>query len=165
MDPTDDRLRLDEDKREAWTAFASVLLTLPAALDAQLRSAAGMTFYEYLVLSGLTYARGGALRLCDLAVITNGSQSRLSQVVAKLERRGWLVRRPDPGDGRATMAVLTEAGREHVDRASPGHLEVVRKLVFDPLTTSQVRQMREINRRVRTAIDPDGDVLFQTHKA
>lgn len=67
--------------------------TAAGALDAQLQTDAGVTFYEYLVLSGLTYAPEGTMRLSDLALITNGSQSRLSQVATKLEQRGWLTSR------------------------------------------------------------------------
>lgn len=154
---------LNEDEQAAWTALASVLLTLPGALDAQLQADAEMTLYEYLVLSGLTYAPEGAMRLSDLALITNGSQSRLSQVATKLERRGWLERRRDPGDGRATLAVLTPEGRAKVDQTAPGHVETVRRLIFDPLTAAQVKQLREINRRIRTAVDPNGSALFRAH--
>jgi hypothetical protein len=42
-----------------------------------------------------------------------------------------------------------------VTRAAPGHVEEVRRLVFDPLTTTQSRQLREIGRRIIRAIDPD----------
>ncbi|MGN9788507.1 MarR family winged helix-turn-helix transcriptional regulator [Nonomuraea sp. ZG12] len=163
MDGTDEPRWLDEDEQAAWTALVSVLLTLPGALDAQLQADAGLTFYEYLVLSGLTYAPEETMRLSDLALITNGSQSRLSQVATKLESRGWLVRHRDPDDGRSTLAVLTPAGREKVDQASSGHVETVRRLIFDPLTAAQVRQMREINRRMRAAIDPNGSALFRAH--
>ncbi|TCB88748.1 MarR family transcriptional regulator [Micromonospora zingiberis] len=154
---------LNEDEQEAWTALASVLLTLPGALDAQLQADSGLTFYEYLVLSGLTYAPEDTMRLRDLALVTNGSQSRLSQVATKLERRGWLVRHPDPDDGRTTLATLTPAGRELVGQAAPGHVEMVRRLILDPLTAAQVRQMREINRRISGAITPGGSALFRAH--
>ena len=40
-------------------------------------------------------------------------------------------------------------------RAAPGHVQEVRRLVFDPLTKTQSRQLREIGRRITRAIDPD----------
>lgn len=151
---------LDSEEEVAWLSLVAVLLTLPAALDAQLEADAGMTFYDYSVLSTLTYATDGTLRLRDLALVTNGSLPRLSQVVTKLECRGWVKRRADPDDGRSTLAVLTAAGRKKVDQTAPGHVERVRQLVFDPLTKTQVGQMREINRRMRSAIEPEGSALF-----
>ncbi len=42
---------------------------------------------------------------------------------------------------------------------APGHVAAVRRLVFDPLTKAQHRQLRDIGRRVVRAIDPDGFCL------
>jgi hypothetical protein len=42
-----------------------------------------------------------------------------------------------------------------VTQAAPGHVQEVRRLVFDPLTKTQSRQLREIGRRITRAIDPD----------
>jgi DNA-binding MarR family transcriptional regulator len=84
-----------------------------------------------------------------------GSLPRLSQVVARLEQRGWVRRTPDPADGRYTLATLTDQGQATVTQAAPGHVQEVRRLVIDPLTKTQLRQLREISRRVIRAIDPD----------
>ena len=40
-------------------------------------------------------------------------------------------------------------------RAAPGQVQEVRRLVFDPLTKTQSRQLREISRRIIRGIDPD----------
>jgi DNA-binding MarR family transcriptional regulator len=90
-----------------------------------------------------------------LATQTEGSLPRLSQVVARLEQRGWVRRTPDPADGRYTLAILTDEGWTKAAEAAPGHVEEVRRLVFDPLTKTQSRQLREIGRRIMHAIDPD----------
>ena len=63
-----------------------------------------------------------------------GSLPRLSQVVARLEQRGWVRRTPDTADGRYTLAILTGQGLAKVTEAAPGHVQEVRRLVFDPLT-------------------------------
>jgi DNA-binding MarR family transcriptional regulator len=154
---------LDDEEQAAWLALVSVFLTLPGALDAQLQADSELSFYEYMVLSSLTHAPDGTLRLRDLALLTSGSYSRLSQVVTRLERRAWLTRCPDPTDGRTTLAVLTAAGRAKVDQAAPGHVETVRRLVLDPLAKGQVRQMHEIHRRLREAIAPSGTSIFGPH--
>jgi DNA-binding MarR family transcriptional regulator len=93
-------------------------------------------------------------------MITNGSLPRLSQVVTKLERRGWVKREPDPNDGRTTLAVLTGSGMKTLERAAPAHVERVRQLVFDPLTKAQVRQLRDISQRIRRTIGPGYDNLL-----
>ena len=79
---------------------------------------------------------------------------RQQDFVARLEQRGWVRRTPDPADGRYTLATLTGQGQAKVTQAAPGHVQEVRRLVLDPLTKTQSRQLREINRRITRAIDP-----------
>jgi DNA-binding MarR family transcriptional regulator len=103
----------------------------------------------------LSEAPGRTLRMSELAMMAEGSLPRLSQVVARLEQHGWMRRAPDPADGRYTLATLTGQGLAKVTEAAPGHVQEVRRLVFDPLTKTQTRQLREIGRRIIRAIDPD----------
>ena len=150
---------LDDEERAAWLSLVSVLIKLPAALDAQLQRDAGLSHFEYNVLAALSEVPGGSLRMSVLAAHADGSLPRLSQVVARLERRGLVRRTQDPDDGRYTLAVLTDAGRAAVVAAAPGHVETVRSLVFDPLTKAKTRQLLDICRRVISAVDP-GDNCF-----
>jgi DNA-binding MarR family transcriptional regulator len=154
MDVPQEPRWLDPEESQAWTALASTLIRLPSALDAQLRRDAGISHFEYQVLAKLSQVPGRTLRMSALATLTEGSLPRLSQVVARLERRGWVHRTPDPEDGRYTLAVLTDEGGTKLAGAAPGHVAEVRRLVFDPLTKAQSRQLREIGRRVMHAIDP-----------
>jgi DNA-binding MarR family transcriptional regulator len=155
MDDQQEPRGLDPDEQRDWLAFASVLVRLPNALDAQMQRDAGISHYEYLVLAGLSMTAGRTTRMSNLAVFTEGSLSRLSNVAARLEKRGWLRRAPDPADGRCTLAILTDEGWEKVKASAPGHADEVRRLVFDPLTRAQQRQLRELSRRILRAIDPD----------
>ena len=155
MDAPHEPRWLDAEESQAWRALASTLVRLPAALDAQLRRDAGISHFEYQVLALLSEAPGRTLRMSELATQAEGSLPRLSQVVARLEQRGWVRRTPDPTDGRYTLATLTDQGRAKVTQAAPGHVQEVRRLVFDPLTKTQSRQLREIGRRITRAIDPD----------
>ena len=102
-----------------------------------------------------TPAPGRTLRMSALAAQAGGSLPRLSQVAARLEQRGWVRRTPDPADGRYTLVTLTGQGQAKVTQAAPGHVQEVRRLVLDPLTKAQSRQLREISRRIIRAIDPD----------
>ena len=94
--------------------------------------------------------------MSEVAALANGSLTRLSRTVDRLDKRGWVMRRPDPDDGRSTLAVLTDAGWDKVARTAPGHVAEVRRLVFDPLTRTQVRQLQEIAERIRQVAQPAG---------
>jgi DNA-binding MarR family transcriptional regulator len=152
---------LSEDDQRTWGAFASMLIWLPGSLDDQLQRDSGLSHFEYGILSSLSEADEGTLRMSELAIFANGSLSRLSRAVSRLERRGWVSRRPDPADGRFTLAELTAAGRTVVFEAAPGHVEAVNRLVFDVLTSSQARQLRTIADRILHAINTEADLMPQ----
>jgi DNA-binding MarR family transcriptional regulator len=56
--------------------------------------------------------RSGPLRITDLTVRERITQPGMTGVVARLETAGFVVRRSDPSDGRATLVEATPAGRE-----------------------------------------------------
>jgi DNA-binding MarR family transcriptional regulator len=146
---------LSEQERSCWLALAAMLIKLPCALDAQLQRDAGLSRFEYQVLAGLSEAPGRCLRMSDLAVLANSSLSRLSHVVHRLEKRGWVRRAPDPADGRFTLAILTDKGWDKVVETAPGHVEAVRSFVFDALTEEQAKQLNHIGYRIVKAVDPE----------
>ena len=133
---------LTEQEHNAWLGVATITLQLPAVLDAQLQRDAGIGFYEYSVLSWLSMAPERTLRMSQLAELTRGSLSRLSNVVKRLEQREFVRRAPDPTNGRYTNAFLTDAGWECVVRAAPGHVNAVRHFIFDSLSAEQVEALR-----------------------
>lgn len=145
---------LDERETAAWVALAAMMAALPAALDAQLRRDAGMSLVDYQVLSWLSMCPGRAMRMTVLAEMATVSQSHLSRVAARLERRGWLRRTPDPDDGRGTLAELTEPGWDAVVDSAPGHVAEAQRLVFGHLPADRVRQVEEIGRAVLEAVRP-----------
>ena len=159
MEPTGETRWLDAEERRTWLSLISVLIRLPSELDAQLRRDAGISHFEYQVMAVLSEAPGRTMRISDLAMLSEGSLPRMSQVISRLEKRGWIDRAPDPQDGRYTRATLTEDGWTKVTETAPGHVEEVRRLVFDPLTKAQARQLRAIGRRIMRVIDPDDPCL------
>jgi DNA-binding MarR family transcriptional regulator len=146
---------LDDEEMSAWLALNGVILLLPAALDSQMQRDNGITMFEYLVLAMLSEAPGRTLQLKRLASVTNGSLSRLSHVVTRLERRDWVRREPMADNGRVTMARLTDAGYAKVVASAPDHVETVRQLVFDNLDRRQVRQLQEISTRLLRSLADD----------
>ena len=162
MDGTAEPHWLSDEEAQTWLALAAVLVRLPSALDLQLQRDAGISHFEYQVLAGLSMSPQRSLRMSDLASFTEGSLSRLSQVVGRLEGRGWVRREADATDGRYTVAALTDDGWDKVVATAPGHVAAVRRLVFDPLTKAQHRQLRDIGRRIMRAIDPSDHCLADT---
>lgn len=152
---TSDPLGFTASELDAWRALAAVLFTLPTALDAALQREARLTHFEYVVLATLAEAPNRTRRMSDLAALTSGSLSRLSHVVKRLERRGWIRRAQCQEDGRYTNAILTDEGHEKAVASAPGHVRVVRALVIDALSPTQIDSLREIGEAIRSRITAD----------
>lgn len=146
---------LTEPEQRAWRQLAAVIGLLPVALETQLRRDSGLSHFEYWVLAMLSEAPGRRLRMSDLAGRAYGSQSRLSHVVGRLEGRGWVRRERSPKDRRGLHAVLTDEGFRQVKLAAPGHVRLVRELVFRGLGSSEVAELDAVCARILANLPQD----------
>jgi DNA-binding MarR family transcriptional regulator len=133
-----------------------MLMALPSALDTQLRRAADLSLFGYMAMAGLSQSPGRTLPMSELAVLANGSLSRLSHAVSSLERRGWVRRSPCPGNARITYATLTDAGYEKIMAAAPGHVETVRRLVLDSVTPDQLHTLGAASEQILATLGHPG---------
>lgn len=145
---------LNAEERAAWRSVVEIMCALPRALDQQLQQDSDLTFFEYMVLSVLSEPEDRTMQMSEIAFGVSASLSRLSHVVAKLERRGMLRRARMPGPGRRTSATLTDAGHAAVVAAAPGHVATVRKLFMDATETDDLAMLSRIGDGVARRIDP-----------
>ena len=146
---------LSTEERRVWLRLSAVMELLPAALDAQLQRDAGLTVTGYLTLAMLSEEPTRSLRMSELGARSNASPSRISHVVSRLEKDGWVRRERSADDGRGQVAILTDAGWDKVVATAPGHVEQVRRLVFDPLQDGDVADLDRTITRVLDVLDPD----------
>jgi DNA-binding MarR family transcriptional regulator len=148
---------LDDKQLQSWMRFYGMLTLLPAELDADMQRRAGITQFEYSVLAALSETPGHCQRISRLAAFAKGSLSRMSHLIKRLERRGWVRRELDPDDGRYTNAILTDEGYAKVVAIAPGQVDLVRRLVVDAISPAQLRQLGEISERIIDGLGPGGD--------
>ncbi|MGC0364340.1 DNA-binding MarR family transcriptional regulator [Rhodococcus sp. 27YEA15] len=143
---------LTPEQQQAWLGLISFVTRLPAALDTQLQRDSALTHFEYFVLAALSDAEDRRLQLSTLAQQANASLSRLSHVVTKMEKTGWVRREVIPGS-RGSNAVLTDAGMAKVVEAAPGHVATVQGLLFEGLDDEQVAQLTALGTAMLTQLD------------
>ena len=151
----DDVRWLTPDQLGAWTRFVAVVELLPGVLDSQLQRDADLTHFEYFTLAMLSEAPERTLRMTALASATNSTLPRLSHVVSRLEKRGFVERMPCPEDRRATNARLTETGWQKVVDTAPGHVGTVRENVVDVLNARDVADLDRVMGKLLTTLDPE----------
>src|SRR3981189_1221908 len=138
---------------EAWQALTLMLARLPTALEAQLQRDSQLSYIEYYALAALSERPDRPMRMSELAVLTTAQLPRLSHLITRLQKRGYVRREPDPDDGRYTNAVLTDAGYDLVVAAAPGHVAAVRELVIDAIDDTALKILHDSAERIITRID------------
>lgn len=138
---------LDDEEQRAWRAIlrASHLMTLvmEEALDEF-----GVSLGEYELMSMVSEAPGGQMRMAELAHLVVQSRSRVSHTATRLEKRGWVERVRAPQDRRGVVLVLTAAGQEQLVKLAPVHVESVRAALIDHVTREELVAQGEVMRRV-----------------
>lgn len=150
---------LNADERRAWLALVSINTLLPAALDTKLHAAGKLSLFDYTVLAMLSEADERFLPMSELAARSSASLSRLSHVVTKLQKRGWVERRPHPHDARVTIAHLTPEGMDTIVALAPDHVETVRDLFLDALSEQDVLDLARIGEKIVARLDDDHWIL------
>ncbi|MFH8251349.1 MarR family winged helix-turn-helix transcriptional regulator [Microbacterium sp. B2969] len=88
-----------------------------ARIDAILRPF-DLSFARFELLRLLGFTRTGRMPMASAIARLQVHPTSVSSTVDRLVRDGLVLREPHPIDGRAAMLVLTDAGRELVERAT-----------------------------------------------
>jgi DNA-binding MarR family transcriptional regulator len=151
---TDSETRwLTPDEQRAWRSFLTATQTLFTTVDGQLQKESGIPHGYYEILVRLSETPGRALRMSQLAEASTSSKSRVSHAVARLEERGWIERLDCPTDRRGQVAQLTERGFAALQAAAPGHVEQVRRSLFELISPEQVGQLTAISEAIIAGSD------------
>ena len=141
--------RLTEAEVAAWDGMLHVHAVVTRAFDQLLRSEFDFTIGEFDVLATLQEAPDGeSLRMSDLAERVRGSPSRMTRRVEALEELGYVRRRPDPEDGRAVRAHITDRGNGLMNSIARSHHALVRERFLDHLSDAEQRQLGATWRRI-----------------
>jgi DNA-binding MarR family transcriptional regulator len=145
---------LTDDEQRAWRGLVQMTSRLDARLNRQLQQASGLSLADYDVLVLLTEAPDGRLRVFQIAEELQWEQSRLSHHLVRMQRRGLVAREECTTDRRGAFVVLTDDGREAIEKAAPPHVALVRQLVFDGLSAEQVAMLESFVSRVLSRLEP-----------
>lgn len=129
---------LSDRQQRVWRQYLNAQEQLNTAVARQLNQDWGMSTPDFEVLVRLSEAPAGRVRIIELADTLLWERSRLSHHLTRMEKRDLIVRQNCPDDRRGAFAVLTPTGRKLIEAAAPGHADLVRRLVFDPLSDLQL---------------------------
>jgi DNA-binding MarR family transcriptional regulator len=149
--------RAHENWRERWGESTSMLAItsimraqqlLLATVDGLLKPY-GLTFARYEALVLLTFSKAGELPLSVMGKRLMVHPTSITNIIDRLERAKLVVRKPNPQDGRGTLAAITERGRAVVEDATRDLMAV--EFGMEALTTEQHRELFATLRDLRVA--------------
>ena len=94
------------------------------------------------------------MRLAALAQRAGMSRQAMGYLVGELEQRGYLERRPDPEDGRASQIHLTDRGEQAI-RAIRGAVEGVEREWQRALGSARFSELRKTLVELSAIGEPD----------
>ncbi|MEV0322344.1 MarR family winged helix-turn-helix transcriptional regulator [Streptomyces sp. NPDC050658] len=124
--PFDPIARADELWKQRWGsvpamgAITSIMRAhqiLLAEVDAIVKPY-GLTFARYEALVLLTFSQAGELPMSKIGERLMVHPTSVTNTVDRLVKSGLVDKRPNPNDGRGTLASITEKGREVVESAT-----------------------------------------------
>jgi DNA-binding MarR family transcriptional regulator len=133
----------------AYFALMEVGNLLQHAVEQQLRDDGGISYVQFQILATLADKPDGRLRMTDVADRLVHSRSGLTYQATQLQKAGLLAREPSTDDERSRFVTLTAAGRELVGRVLPGHVDVVRQVLFVDMDPADVRVLADTVGRLR----------------
>ncbi len=130
----------------AVTSLMRVQQLVLAELDELLRPHA-LTFARYEALVLLTFSKRGALPLGKMGERLQVHPTSVTSIIDRLETSGLVVRRAHPTDGRATLAEITQPGRDLVEKATADL--VAARFGLGALATEDLESLSSLLRPVR----------------
>lgn len=131
-----------------YFALTEAVSLLQYAVRQQLQTEGDLSYVQFEVLATLVDAER-PLTMTELADGVVYSRSGLTHQAGLLEKAGLITRTPSPHDQRATVVDITPAGRSRVEKVLPGHIEVVRDLLYGALDDADVQTLGDLMSRVR----------------
>jgi DNA-binding MarR family transcriptional regulator len=138
VDMSEKPAALDPAELGAYFALIEVSSLLKHAVEQQLRDAGGLSYVQFQLLARLGDSPSGGQRMTDLADGVVYSRSGLTHQVGLLEKAGLVTRSPSADDERSVSVSITDAGRGVLATVFPGHIDVLKDLLFAPLSREDV---------------------------
>lgn len=126
---------LTDDEQRIWRDYLTMSARLQAAMNRQLQADCGLSLADYEVLVALEEQPGCAMN--ELGDRLGWEQSRVSHQLRRMTDRALVARHGADGDRRVVTVQITAAGRKALAAAAPGHVALVRAVLFDEMSAAQ----------------------------
>ena len=128
----------------AWARLHQASQSALLAVELDLKAAGHPPLAWYDVLLELKRAGKGRLRPQALQSQMLLAQYNLSRLLDRMERQGYVERRPCPDDGRGQIVVITLAGRQLIKRMWPAYEAAIRQHFAERLSAEDAVRLARL---------------------
>jgi DNA-binding MarR family transcriptional regulator len=128
----------------AWARLMRAQQLALASIERELKAAGLPPLVWYDVLLEVERAGDHGLRPFDLERAMLLAQYNLSRLIDRIERAGYLDRRPCEGDGRGQLIVITERGKATRRKMWPVYAQAIEATVGRDLSVKQVEVLDDL---------------------
>jgi DNA-binding MarR family transcriptional regulator len=132
-----------EVRAQGWRTLAALHARLEEALEKALQAGFELSVVEYTVLDTLARQDGWYMRMQQVARAAALSHSATTRLVTRLENRGLLSRYLCEDDRRGIYSVLSERGKELLERARPVHAATLKSTLDEASETPELAPLVE----------------------
>lgn len=149
MSPVRHRRVPTRDELAVWRAHVETFDLVRARIESRLHQDSNLSTGDYRVMLALHEAADDTLRSTELAAQIEWERSRLSGHLGRMERRGLIRREPCPDDARGALVILTDEGSRAFRASTTPHLQAVKEIFVDALTSEQLIALGDIAAAMR----------------
>ena len=150
----DSQRRIDDPRITSFGRLFEAHARLTHRLNADLEDAVGIPLPWYGVLLLVGRSPEGVRPIGELISATAFTSGGVTRLVDRMERAGYVQRRPCPSDRRVQFVGLTDTGRDMLARATEVHLRGIQEFMIDRLQPDEVA---ELDRLLARLVQEDGD--------
>ncbi|MDF1594623.1 MAG: MarR family transcriptional regulator [Acidimicrobiia bacterium] len=138
------------DEFRLWRAFLAAQVAIVTGIESELGGLTDVSLGDLEVLASINES-GGRMRMAELAHSISASRSGLTRRVDRLKSQGLVERASVPSDKRGAYAVITSAGRRHLEDVMPGYQSLVARRFLSVLESEERETLLRLLERLNTA--------------
>lgn len=136
---------------EMWRSFLETHSTVMKYLERRMHEQHGLPLSWWDVLQQLADGLDGKLRLGELADSVLLTRSGITRLVDRMIEAGLVLREPCPGDRRGYYAVITQQGRDTIEKVGPDHSKDAWEVFLDYIDDEEAETLVKVFKRVLAA--------------
>lgn len=136
---------------QMWRSFLETHSTVVKFLERRMDEQHGLPLAWWDVLIQLADGPEGRLRMGELAESVLLTRSGITRLVDRMIGAGLVDREPCPGDRRGYYAVITQQGRDTIEKIGPDHSKDAWEVFLGHIDEEEAALMRQVFTRVLEA--------------